>query len=109
MAVIIERAMGLDKITSTDISRQYSKVSKIVKNTVKPLEITKNGKADIVVMNPEMFMGILELLEDYQDKIAIMEYQSNKENIEFISTDEAFKDVDSGEYSKMSIDELLNQ
>jgi len=84
-------------------------MARIVRASRKPVEITVNGKADLIIMNPELFEGLMELLEDYEDELAVLKYENRKNDAEFISSDVVFKDVDLGEFEDISIDDLLNQ
>ncbi|MBO1095512.1 type II toxin-antitoxin system Phd/YefM family antitoxin [Enterococcus casseliflavus] len=109
MTAIIQRSTGLDTISSTDVSRKYAKVSEIVKSAARPLEVTKNGKTDMVVMNPELFISLIDMIEDYQDKISALEYESNRNSMEFVPADEVLKDISLGEYEGMSLKDLASQ
>lgn len=109
MTAIIQRSTGLDTISSTDVSRRYAKVSEIVKTATRPLEVTKNGKSDMVVMRPEMFISFIDIIEDYEDRITALEYEANRNNMEFVPANEVLQDVELGEYEGMSLKELANQ
>lgn len=109
MTTILIKNNGLDKISSTDVRRKYTEMARIVRANKKPVEITVNGKADLVIMNPELFENIMELLEDYEDEISALKFEANKNNNSFISSDELFKDTTLGEFKDISIDDLLNQ
>lgn len=109
MTNILEKNNGLDKIASTTVRRKYTEVAKIVKSLKKPVEITVNGKADLVIMNPELFEGLMDLLEDYHDQLTVLKLETRNTKSNFISSDKLFKNVSLGEYGDMSIDELLDQ
>ena len=109
MTNILEKNNGLDKIASTTVRRKYTEVAKIVKSLKKPVEITVNGKADLVIMNPELFEGLMDLLEDYHDQLTVLKLETRNTKANFISSDKLFKNVSLGEYEDMSIDELLDQ
>ena len=108
MTSILIKNNGLDKISSTDVRRKYTEMARIVRSNNKPVEITVNGKADLVMMNPELFESWMELIEDYEDEIAILRFKSNNSN-SFISSDELLKDVEVEDFKDMSIDDLLSQ
>jgi len=109
MTNILEKNNGLDKITSTTVRRKYTEVAKIVNSLKKPVEITVNGKADLVIMNPELFEGLMDLLEEYHDQLIVLKLEAENNKASFISSDKLFKNVSLGEYKDMSIDELLDQ
>ena len=109
MTNILERNNGLDKIASTTVRRKYTEVAKIVNSLKKPVEITVNGKADLVIMNPELFEGLMDLLEEYHDQLIVLKLEAENNKASFISSDKLFKNVSLGEYKDMSIDELLDQ
>lgn len=108
MSQILEKNNGLDKISATNIRRNYTEASKLVKSQNKPVEITVNGKADLVVMAPEFFEAFMEMLEDYEDMITVLKYQQNNDKKDLKDYTEYFPDTDTGEFADMSIDELLN-
>lgn len=109
MTNILEKNNGLDKIASTTVRRKYTEVAKIVKSLKKPVEITVNGKADLVIMNPELFEGLMDLLEDYHDQLTVLKLETRNTKANFVSSNKLFKNVSLGEYEDMSIDELLDQ
>jgi PHD/YefM family antitoxin component YafN of YafNO toxin-antitoxin module len=109
MTVIVEKNSGLDKIASTIVRRNYALVAKTVKKLKKPVEITVNGRADLVIMDPEIFEGLMRLIEEYQDELAVVRFENQKDHTEFVSTKEFFEHVELGEFEHLSIDELLNQ
>lgn len=106
MSAILEKNSGLDKIASTYVRRNYALVAKTVKKLKKPVEITVNGRADLIIMDPEIFEGLMNLIAEYQDELAIARLENSKEVS--VSTD-VFENVELGEFEDMSIDELLNQ
>ena len=108
MSNILEKNNGLDKISATNIRRNYTEASKLIKKQNKPVEITVNGKTDLIAMDPEFFEAFMEMLEDYEDTITVLKYELNKDKIELVDLREVFKDTDAGEFADMSIDELLN-
>ncbi len=67
----IRKKSGLDKIASTNVRRNYALVAKTVKKLKKPVEITVNGRADLIIMDPEIFEGLMNLIEEYQDELAV--------------------------------------
>ena len=109
MTSILVKNNGLDKISSTDVRRKYTEMARIVRMNRKPVEITVNGKADLVVMNPELFESLIELIEDYEDEIAILKLKRSKDEDSYISSSELFKDTELGEFKDISIDDLLAQ
>ena len=109
MTAILEKNSGLDKIASTYVRRNYALVAKTVKKLKKPVEITVNGRADLIIMDPEIFEGLMNLIEEYQDDLAIARIENKKEVSDFVSSNDVFENVDLGEFEDMSIDELLNQ
>jgi len=109
MTNILEKNNGLDKIASTTIRRKYAEVARIVNSLKKPVEITVNGKADLVIMNPELFEGLMDLLEEYHDQLTVFKLETRNNKSNFIPSGELFKNVSLGEYEDMSIDELLDQ
>jgi prevent-host-death family protein len=109
MTVIVEKNSGLDKIASTMVRRNYALVAKTVKKLKKPVEITVNGRADLVIMDPEIFERLMRLIEEYQDELAVARFENQKDASEFVSTIEFFENVELGEFEHLSIDELLNQ
>lgn len=106
---LLEKNNGLDKVSSTTIRRQYTDVSKIVHAASKPIEVTVNGKADMVIMKPELFDALMDLLEDYEDHLAILDYESSKDPKQWQTADEVLKDTEAGPYRELSIEELLSQ
>lgn len=109
MTAILEKNSGLDKIASTNVRRNYALVAKTVKKLKKPVEITVNGKADLIIMDPEIFESLMNLIEEYQDELAVARFENKKEESDFVSSREVFENVGLGEFEDMSIDELLNQ
>ena len=59
MTSIIERNSGLNKVASSYIRRNYTLIASTVKNLKKPIEITVNGKVDLIMMDPEFFEGLM--------------------------------------------------
>jgi PHD/YefM family antitoxin component YafN of YafNO toxin-antitoxin module len=109
MTAILEKNSGLDKIASTNVRRNYALVAKTVKKLKKPVEITVNGRADLIIMDPEIFEGLMNLIEEYQDELAVARFENRKDTTEFVSASEFFGNASLGEFEDMSIDELLNQ
>lgn len=109
MTAILEKNSGLDKIASTNVRRNYALVAKTVKKLKKPVEITVNGRADLILMDPEIFEGLMNLIEEYQDELAVARFENKKEGSDFVSSKEVLENVGLGEFEDMSIDELLNQ
>lgn len=105
MSQILEKNNGLDKISATNIRRNYTEASKLVKSQNKPVEITVNGKADLIVMAPEFFEAFMDMLEDYEDMITVLKHQQNG-NLNDLVEYKPGKEF--GEFADMSIDELLN-
>jgi hypothetical protein len=109
MSTILEKNSGLDKITSTNVRRNYGEVAKIVKKLKKPVEITVNGRSDLIIMDPQIFEGLMRLIEQYQDELAVAQFESNQDVSQLVSAQDVFKNVEQGEFEGMSIDELLSQ
>ena len=109
MTSILEKNTGLDKVSATDVRRRYTEFSDIVHARDRPVEITLNGKADLIVMKPSFYNALLEVLEDYDDQLRMFELLAEKKDSETVPFDEVFKDEDRGEFAEMSIDDLLNQ
>lgn len=109
MTTILKKNNGLDKVSSTDVRHRYTEMARIVRASRKPVEITVNGKADLIIMNPELFEGLMDILEEYEDELAVLKYDNRKNDVEFISSAGVFKDVALGEFEDISIDDLLNQ
>lgn len=107
MTHILEKNNGLDKIASTVIRRRYTDVAKLVKENKKPIEITVNGKADLVLMNLDFFEAIVSLLEDYDDQIMVLKHQLKPEDS--VDRKTVFEETSLGEYESMSIEDVLNQ
>ncbi len=82
----------LDKISSTDFKSSYIKIAKIIKANPKPYEITENDKTDLIVMSSEFFESMMDLIEDYEDRITILNQKISNSNT-FVSTDELFKGI----------------
>lgn len=81
-----------DKITSTDFRLKYSEIARIIKANPKPYEITENDKTDLIVMSSEFFESMMDLIEDYEDRISILNQKISNSNT-FVSTDELFKGI----------------
>lgn len=81
-----------DKITSTDFRLKYSEIARIIKANPKPYEITENDKTDLIVMSSEFFESMMDLIEDYEDRITILNQKISNSNT-FVSTDEFFKGI----------------
>ena len=109
MTSILEKNTGLDKVSATDVRRRYTEFSDIVHASDRPVEITLNGKADLIVMKPSFYNALLEVLEDYDDQLRMFELLVEKKGSETVPFDEVFKDEDRGEFAEMSIDDLLHQ
>ena len=109
MNEILEKNSGLDKIASTNVRRNYALVAKTIKKIKKPVEITVNGRADLIMMDHQVFEGLMKLIEDYQDELVVARFEMNKDTNEFVSAREVFDKVKLGEFEDMSIDDLLNQ
>lgn len=75
----------------------------------KPIEVTVNGKADLILMKPALFEALMELLEEYEDMESVLAYEASKTPDSWVDASEVLKDIDSGDYKSMPIDELLNQ
>ena len=82
MTLIIEGKSGLNKIASTHVQRNYTLVASMVKNLKKPVEITVNGKVDLIMMDPEIFEGLMNLIEDYQDELAVIRFESKNDGLD---------------------------
>lgn len=109
MTSILEKNNGLDKVSATDVRRRYAEFSEIVHTSDRPIEITLNGKADLIVMKPSFYNALMEVLEDYDDQLCIYRLLTEKKDNDSIPFEEVFTDEDRGEFAKMSIDDLLNQ
>ena len=109
MTSMLEKNTGLDKVSATDVRRRYAEFSDIVHASDRPIEITLNGKADLIVMKPSFYNALLEVLEDYDDQLRMFELLVEKQDFETVPLDDEFMTEDRGEFSKMSIDDLLNQ
>lgn len=81
-----------DKITSTDFRLKYSEIARIIKENPKPYEITENDKTDLIVMSSEFFESMMGLIEDYEDRITILNHKLSNSNT-FITTDELLKGI----------------
>lgn len=81
-----------DKITSTDFRLKYSEIAKIIKANPKPYEIIENDKTDLIVMSSEFFESMMDLIEDYEDRITILNQKMSNSST-FITTDELFKGI----------------
>jgi PHD/YefM family antitoxin component YafN of YafNO toxin-antitoxin module len=79
MTTILEKNSGLNKIASSYIRRNYTLLASTVKNLKKPIEITVNGKVDLIMMDPEFFEGLMNLIEDYQDELAVIRFENKKD------------------------------
>lgn len=82
----------LEKISSTDFKSSYTKISKTIKANPKPYEITENDKTDLIVMSSEFFESMMGLIEDYEDRITILNHKLSNSNT-FITTDELLKGI----------------
>lgn len=105
---LLEKNNGLDKVSSTTVRRQYTDVAKLVHALKKPIEVTVNGKADLVLMKPDLFEALMDLLEDYEDALALLNDASTQYTHLYPLLDR-LKDVQPSEFDSQSIDELLNQ
>lgn len=81
-----------DKITSADFRLKYSEIAKIIKANPKPYEIIENDKTDLIVMSSEFFESMMDLIEDYEDRITILNQKMSNSST-FITTDELFKGI----------------
>lgn len=81
-----------DKITSADFRLTYSEIAKIIKANPKPYEIIENYKTDLIVMSSEFFESMMDLIEDYEDRITILNQKMSNSST-FITTDELFKGI----------------
>jgi len=109
MTSILEKNNGLDKVSATDVRRRYAEFSNIVHANDRPIEITLNGKADLIVMKPSFYNALMDVLEDYDDQLRIFKLLTEKQDEHSILFDDVFSDEDRGEFAEMSIDDLLNQ
>ena len=107
MPSILEKNSGLDRITATSVRRDYTEVAKIIKESHKPVEITVNGKTDLIIMNQKLYDGLMDLLEEYSDLLAVLKQRADSAKDEFISTKYFLENIELGEYQNMSIDKLL--
>jgi PHD/YefM family antitoxin component YafN of YafNO toxin-antitoxin module len=109
MTSMLEKNTGLDKVSATDVRRRYAEFSDIVHASDRPVEITLNGKADLIVMKPSFYIALLEVLEDYDDQLRVFKLLIEEQDPQTVPFEDVFKDEDRGEFAKMSIDDLLNQ
>ena len=109
MTSMLEKNTGLDKVSATDVRRRYAEFSDIVHASDRPVEITLNGKADLIVMKPSFYNALLEILEDYDDQLRVFKLLIEEQDSQTVPFEDVFKDEDRGEFAKMSIDDLLNQ
>lgn len=109
MTSMLEKNTGLDKVSATDVRRRYAEFSDIVHASDRPVEITLNGKADLIVMKPSFYNALLEVLEDYDDQLRVFKLLIKEQDCQTVPFEDMFKDEDRGEFAKMSIDDLLNQ
>jgi len=107
MPSILEKNSGLDRIAATSVRRDYTEVAKIIKESQKPVEITVNGKTDLIIMNQKLYDGLMDLLEEYSDLLAVLKQRADSTKDEFISTKDFLEKIELGEYQNMSIDKLL--
>lgn len=82
----------LEKISSTDFKSSYTKIAKTIKSNPKPHEITENDKTDLIVMSSEFFESMMDLIEDYEDRITTLNQKMSNSST-FITTDELFKGI----------------
>lgn len=106
---MLEKNTGLDKVSATDVRRRYAEFSDIVHASDRPVEITLNGKADLIVMKPIFYNALLEVLEDYDDQLRVFKLLIEEQDCQTEPFEDVFKDEERGEFAKMSIDDLLNQ
>lgn len=83
---------NLDKFSSFEFVNNYTKISKTIKANPKPYEITENDKTDLIVMSLEFFESMMGLIEDYEDRITILNHKLSNSNT-FITTDELLKGI----------------
>jgi len=83
---------NLDKFSSAELTNDYIKTSKIVKANPKPYEITQNGKTEFIIMSHEYFESMMSLIEDYEDKITILNHKISNSNT-YVTVEELFEDI----------------
>ena len=83
---------NLDKFSSSELVNNYTKIAKTIKSNPKPYEITENDKTDLIVMSSEFFESMMDLIEDYEDRITILNQKMSNSST-FITTDELFKGI----------------
>lgn len=82
----------LEKISSIDLVNNYAKISEIVKANPKPYEITENGKTEFIIMSHEYFESMMSLIEDYEDKITILNHKIINSKT-YVTVEELFEDI----------------
>lgn len=50
----------LESVTVSELRKNYSKISKQVSSSNKPIRITKYGKTDTVIMSVALYKGFME-------------------------------------------------
>ena len=96
-------------MSATDVRRRYAEFSDIVHASDRPVKITLNGRADLIVMKSIFYNTLLEVLEDYDDQLRMFKLLIEEQDCQTEPFEDVFKDEERGEFAKMSIDDLLNQ
>ena len=59
----------LESVTVSELRKNYSKISKQVSSSNKPIRVTKYGKTDSIIMSVTLYNGLVEMRDQLESTL----------------------------------------